>query len=261
MSDADSPFDALWDANATPMERAQQAMRPALPKRFYREATVKEEADFFLITLDSRRAKTPGGKALGSKRRAIAERMATEWQALESEIDPARLPLTKLVNVALDRGGDARAELIQSTAAYGESDLICYRADNPEGLCEAQRSFWDPPLDWLKQAHGIHLSLAAGIMHTVQDAEALERLTALVERCGSDAEKLIALSLATTLTGSVALALYLAAGETDAATVWLAAHVDEDWNRKLWGEDAEASALRAARQRDFAAAAFVLAQD
>jgi chaperone required for assembly of F1-ATPase len=43
-----------------------------------------------------------------------------------------------------------------------------------------------------------------------------------------------------------------------AKTIWQAAHVDEDWNRAQWGEDAEATALRETRWRDFEAAAFVL---
>ena len=55
-------------------------------------------------------------------------------------------------------------------------------------------------------------------------------------------------------------ALALVEGAASADSVWTAAHVDEDWQAELWGTDAEAEAVRAARRRDYdAAVRFLLA--
>jgi chaperone required for assembly of F1-ATPase len=62
----------------------------------------------------------------------------------------------------------------------------------------------------------------------------------------------------TGLTGSALLALAVALGRMTPDEAWQAAHVDEDWQIAQWGEDAEAAARRAARWRDFAAAARLL---
>ena len=48
---------------------------------------------------------------------------------------------------------------------------------------------------------------------------------------------------APTLTGSLALALAVASGEMSVDAAWTAAHVDEDFQMRTWGADAEALAL------------------
>jgi chaperone required for assembly of F1-ATPase len=58
----------------------------------------------------------------------------------------------------------------------------------------------------------------------------------------------------TTLTGSVLIALAHAAGRLTAEEAWAAAHVDERFQERVWGEDEQALARRAARQADFLAA-------
>jgi chaperone required for assembly of F1-ATPase len=66
---------------------------------------------------------------------------------------------------------------------------------------------------------------------------------------------LAALHVMTTLTGSVVLALAVAHGRAAPAEAWAAAHLDEDFQMEVWGEDEEALQRRAARHRDFEAAA------
>ena len=69
---------------------------------------------------------------------------------------------------------------------------------------------------------------------------------------------LAALHVMTALTGSALLALAVASGRLSPEKAWAAAHVDEDFQISQWGEDAEAKARRAARKRDFDAAARAL---
>jgi chaperone required for assembly of F1-ATPase len=62
----------------------------------------------------------------------------------------------------------------------------------------------------------------------------------------------------TALTGSALLGLALAKKRLEPEAAWDAAHVDEDFQISQWGEDAEAKDRRAARKRDFDAAARTL---
>jgi chaperone required for assembly of F1-ATPase len=69
-----------------------------------------------------------------------------------------------------------------------------------------------------------------------------------------DAFRLAGLHVLTTLTGSALLALALERRQLEADAVWTAAHVDEEYQARLWGEDSEAAARRRARRADFDAA-------
>ncbi|MEO0384054.1 MAG: ATP12 family protein [Pseudomonadota bacterium] len=262
MSDKTSPFDAIFtETGLDPNEAAQRTMRPDLPKRFWKDVTLDERDGAFHVLLDGRTAKSPGRNALASTHRQVAERIAAEWDAVGEHLDPAMLPLTKLVNVALDGGTEHREALLDEVRAYAGTDLLCYRAERPQGLVDRQNTVWDPYLDRLKTHHGISMKRAMGIMHVAQDDVVLDAIRALADQRALCGEAVAALALATSLTGSAILALALTEPGVDdgrAKTIWHAAHVDEDWNRAQWGEDYEATALRAARWRDFEAAAFVL---
>ena len=61
-----------------------------------------------------------------------------------------------------------------------------------------------------------------------------------------------------TLTGSTILMLALAFGLRDAATVWAAAHCDEDYQIGIWGQDEDAAERRAIRRTEFDAAVLLL---
>ena len=58
----------------------------------------------------------------------------------------------------------------------------------------------------------------------------------------------------TTLAGSALIAMMIAHGGLTAEEAWSAAHVDEDWQMRLWGADEEALAKRAQRFVDMKAA-------
>ena len=69
-----------------------------------------------------------------------------------------------------------------------------------------------------------------------------------------DPFRLAALSPVVTITGSLVLALALLKGAADADAVWQAAHVDEDFQAEIWGEDYLAIEAREAKRREFDAA-------
>jgi len=248
----------LEQGTANPMDAAQRAMRPALPKRFYKEASVGERDGQFVLLLDGKLARTPARNVLAAPSRSLMEAVAAEWNALGETIDPALMPLTRLMNVAIDRvAGEAEAVAAEA-AKYAGSDLLCYRAGNPAELAAAQAAAWDPVLDWIRETYGARFALAEGVTFIEQPQESVDTIRAEVARYAPPFA-LAALATVTAITGSVLLALALARGRLSADEAWTAAHVDEQWNASQWGEDSEAMRRLATRRAEFGAAAKVLA--
>lgn len=246
-----------------PMESARQGARPSLRKRFYARAHVGEgsEASGFPVLLDGKPVRTPARRTLAAPTRALADSIAAEWNAQETVIDPARMPLTRLANAVIDAVADRPLPVAEEIAKYLGSDLTFYRADTPEGLVERQSLMWDPILTFAHEALGARFMQIEGLMFSAQPAEAIAAARAAIPAGANEVKeiwRLGALSAITTLTGSALLALALSAGAIDADTAWDAAHVDEDWQMQQWGSDQLALERRANRHAEFEAAVTVL---
>ena len=240
-----------------PDQASAGAKREAsLPKRFYKTVAVEDKGAGLALLLDGKPVRTPGKAQLILPARALADAVAEEWRAQGERIDPATMPLTKLANSAIDGVSSREQAVIDDIMAYAGSDLLCYRADAPRALIEAQGKHWDPILAWARSSLGAPLALAEGIVHVAQSRASLDALKDKLQ--GREPFGLAALHVMTGLTGSALLALAVALGRMTPEEAWQAAHVDEDWQIAQWGEDAEAAARRAARWRDFAAAARLL---
>ena len=239
-----------------PIKAARQAMRPPAPKRFYEEAGVDERDGAFLVTLDGRPAQTPGRHLLAVPTRALGEALAAEWQAQEAEIDPARMRLTRLVNSAIDGVALSMPEVAEDIVKYARSDLTCYRAGEPERLVAEQAAAWDPVLAFVYEELGGRFILSEGVTFVEQPEAAVAAVRA---RIGEERSpfRLAALHVMTTLTGSALIAVAHASGRLTAAEAWAAAHVDERFQERVWGEDEEAMNRRARREADFNAASRV----
>lgn len=220
-------------------------------KRFYKDVTTRGAGDGREILLDGRPIKTPARNALAVPGERLALAIADEWAVQGETIDPRSMPLTGLANAAIDRVAPEAQAFAASLGIYGESDLLCYRAEGPETLARRQAEAWDPVLEWAKTRFGIDFTLACGVMHRPQPEATLERLRhALAEKTPFE---LAGLSPLVTIGGSLVLALALAEGAVDLDTAWAAATVDERYQAEQWGEDSEAAAALDARRRDFAA--------
>ncbi len=245
------------EAAADPLAAARRLAAPEKQKRFYKTAEMAEEAGGFALRLDGKRAMTPGRRPLAVPHAHLAEAIAAEWMGQGEFIDPAAMPVTRLANSAIDGVAARLAEVQGEVMGYAGTDLLYYRAGTPAGLVARQSEAWDPMLRWAEKRFGVNFVLAEGVMHVAQPEVTLEALRGAVADYG-DPFRLAGLALATTLTGSALMALMLAEGALDVEAAWAAANVDEDWNIKEWGEDAEAAARRARRFRDFRAAALAL---
>ena len=119
-------------------------MNAAKPKRFYKTAEAVEAAGEHGIALDGKPVRTPAGHPLAVPRAALASAVAEEWAAQGETIDRETMPLTRLVCTALDLVPERRAEIVAEIAAYAETDLVCYRTDEPPALARRQTAAWEP---------------------------------------------------------------------------------------------------------------------
>ena len=223
-------------------------------KRFWREVRVDAER---VVRLNDRPVRTPGRVPLALPTPALAAAVADEWRSVGDTLDPRAMPLTGLANAAIDRVAPDPATFAAGLARYGESDLLCYRADVPEPLVARQRTAWDPLLAWASARYDVHFEVTAGVIHRAQPPGTLARLAEAV--AARDAWRLAGLSPVVTVTGSLIAALALDEGAADAETVWAAGEIDEGWQREMWGDDPLAIDARAGRRREFDAGVRFLA--
>jgi chaperone required for assembly of F1-ATPase len=223
-------------------------------RRFYTDVTVTADNG---IALDGKPIKTPMKLSLRLPGKALAEAVAAEWQGQGAEINPASMPLTRLANTAIDRVAQERPKIEAEALAYANSDLVCYRAGQPADLAARQAAAWDPVVDWARTALDAPFEVTAGLMHRPQPEAALTAFAAAV--AALDDFELAAFHTAMTLTGSALIAMMLARSAILPDEAWRIAHVDEDYQTGLWGEDDEAKARHAARREEFMAACRFLA--
>lgn len=236
--------------------RAQAHASQALPKRFYKQTGAKPVEGGFSVTLDGHPTKTPGLKPIIVPVAPLATAMAAEWAAQGEVIDPATMPLVRLVNAAIESGEERISALREEIVKYAANDLLLYRADAPRELAAEQERLWDAALVRIARHFGVGFQPTIGIVHQPQPETTLARLADALRDEGLLV--LTALASITSLTGSGLLALALRHRLLTPDEVWMAAHVDEDHNLRLWGADDEAVLRRQQRRREFDAAVQML---
>jgi chaperone required for assembly of F1-ATPase len=223
-------------------------------KRFYKDVSVTPELG---IALDARPVRTPAKVLLTLPNALLAEAVADEWRAQGDVVDPFSMRLTGLANAVIDRVAPDPVGFAAPLAAFGETDLLCYRAEEPFDLVARQNQDWNPLLGWAQSRYDVSFVLVRGIIHQPQPEETVSRLgEALLAR---SAWSLAPLHPIITITGSLVIALSLGDAPATARTVtpdaaFAAAHLDELWQEEQWGADDFALDARAARRRDFDAA-------
>jgi chaperone required for assembly of F1-ATPase len=222
-------------------------------KRFWKTATVESEGAGLAVRLDGRALRTPAKRQMVLPTRAMAEAVAAEWGAVEAEIDPRRMPVTRAANAAIDKVAVQFDEVAAMIAAYGQSDLLCYRATDPAALVHAQAEAWDPMLAWAGRTYGARLVTTRGVVPVAQPPETAARLAAQVFACS--AFQLTALHDLVALTGSLVLGLAATREEFDPDDLWRRSRFDEDWQAAQWGQDEDATEAAERKRGDFLCAA------
>ena len=215
-------------------------------KRFWTSVSIDPDN---VIRLDGKPVRTPGRQPLALPQPALAEAVADEWRAVGDVVDPRVMTLTGLANAVIDRVAPDPATFAAGLAAFAESDLLCYRADDPPALVERQAVLWDPLLDWARGRYDVHFEVTTGIMHRPQPPATLTRLRDAV--MARNAFELAGLSPIVTISGSLIAALALIEHAATAEAVWRAAELDEDVQAEQWGRDPLSEAALESRRRDF----------
>jgi chaperone required for assembly of F1-ATPase len=236
------------------MSKAKMEAR-ALPKRFYKDVALQQASHGHAILLDGKELKTQGRNALHIAPQQLAEGVAEEWRAQTTHINPDTMPLTRLMNITLDRMQLDRLAVLEQVCAYGETDLVCYRDAQVE-LQHRQAAAFDPLVAWVREAFGIDLHITEGIMPALQSTASLEHFRVLFA-AANDAE-LAALAMLVPLLGSAVLALAVWKQEITVEDALVAARLDEDFQAERWGMDPEAASAWAAKCIDIRASAFFL---
>jgi chaperone required for assembly of F1-ATPase len=223
-------------------------------RRFYKTAAaVRRDDGTFGIALDGRPLPTPARKPYTLPTEALADAIAAEWAAQDKDIRPSTMPLTTLAATALDRVGERRDAVLDEIIGYARTDLVCYRADNPQALAQRQVEQWQPLIEWAQRRYDVSFAITSGIIAVPQPEETLVRLRAALAPL--DDFRLSAMHALAQSLGSTVLALALLHGEIDATEAFRRSALDELFQVEKWGEDAEARKRREAMLADVNASA------
>lgn len=218
-------------------------------RRFWTTASSVPVEGGYTVQLDARPVKTPLKAPLVVPTLALAEAIAAEWQAQEGNVNPETMPFTRTANSAIDKVAPQIDEVAGMLAAYGGSDLLCYRAEGPPDLVARQAEAWDPVLIWALETLGADLLVTEGVMHVEQPAESVMRLHERVAAMSSF--QLAAFHDLVAMSGSLVLALAVVGGRLAAEEAWTLSRIDEEWQISLWGEDEEAAEVAARKRAAF----------
>lgn len=243
------------DPESSPARKAQLASAQPLPKRFYEKVEIVDD-DGFVLHLDGRPVRTPARSVIRVYESDIATQLAEEWRAQKDVINPKTMPLTRLINSAIDGVATSMDAVREEIVRFAGTDLLCYRAEAPERFVDRQTKQWDPIIKWAEERYSCQFLLAAGVLHVMQPEDTITTIQETVAAY-QDPLCLAALHAMTTLMGSCLLALVVAEKHMSAKDAWRLAHLDEDWNIEQWGGDHDAEARRAYRWLEMQAAALV----
>ena len=218
-------------------------------KRFWKEAKAVAFEDGFSVQLDGRGVKTPAKVSLTLPSLAMAEAIAAEWDAQIEGINPETMPYTRSANAAIDKVANQHAEVADMLADYGDSDLLCYRADSPQELVTRQAEHWDPALNWAKDTLGARLEPRQGLRHLGQDPASLTVLRQAVHDLNNF--QLAAFHDLVSMSGSLVLGFAAAHNWRRPDEIWQISRLDETWQEEQWGVDEEAQETAALKRTAF----------
>lgn len=214
-------------------------------RRFWKAAHIRAAEDGWEVLLDDRPLRTPGKQPLILPTEPLARAIADEWDAQTDVIDPLSMPLTRAANSAIEKVTPQRAAVAEMLADYGGTDLLCYRAEEPESLIRSQADGWDPLIDWSATELRAPLRITHGVIPVPQDAASLARLRAAVD--GLDVFGLTALHDLVTLPGSLILGLAVINGRISADDAHALSRIDDEYQAERWGRDEDSDAAAAGR--------------
>lgn len=218
------------------------------PGRFWTQAVAEPCDGGFTVRLDARPIRTPAKSPVVLPTLAMAQAIAVEWDAQTGKVNPATMPCTRAANSAIDKVTPQLDEVVGLLAAYGGTDLLCYRATGPLALIQRQAA-WDALLEWSAAALSAPLNATAGVMHIPQPEASLAALTAQVAVLTPF--QIAAFHDLVAISGSLVLALAVTRRHLSLEAAWSLSRIDETWQTELWGTDEDAAAQEVLRKAAF----------
>lgn len=225
-------------------------------KKFYKAASTRKTDEGYAILLDDKSARTPAGSLLLAPGKATASAVVAEWVAQKTHIDPDTMPLTQILIAAHDRMRE-RDAITKKLSAYVDTDMICYRAAEPEDIARKQQEAWDPWIEWFSEDFGVKLKTTTKLETLKQDDEAKKRIWNYGEAL--DEYYFAVLQILTSLTGSIVLSLAFMEGQLIPQQLFDLVQLEEIHHAQIAGEDIHGSDPLQEKQqkamlRDFEAA-------
>jgi len=224
-------------------------------KKFWSEVRVarSEVESGFRIFLDDKPLNTPAKNPLILPTKEMANALASEWLKQVEKIDPSKMPFTRFANSSIDKVRPQMDDVVRLVSDYGDSDLICYRAESPRSLISCQEMAWDPLVEWAGQELKVPLKVFKGIMHFPQSNETLNQLETRVRLLTEF--QLAGFHDLVSLSGSLILSFALIHGHINCLDAWNLSRVDEIWQIENWGEDEDAKKMAEKKFEAFSQAA------
>lgn len=227
-------------------------------KRFYTLVSSQKEPGGYAVLLDGRAVNTPLKRKLLCSTEALANALVQEWAAQKETIKLDTMPLTQLVSTQLDQVTHGRAKMSAEVLKYLNTDLLCYRTDQPPELAQKQAQSWDRWLEWFAGKFGAQLETTTTIQALSQPQAAHDGARGYVEAL--DDQRFTIAQLITPLSGSVVLAIAFTEGEISPEELFSAIRVEEQfragiYNEEKYGPDPAQEKKGAAIKVDLAAAA------
>lgn len=204
-------------------------------KRFYNNVSVSPVEDGYSIHLDGKPVKTPARQVLMAPTHKLAELIAVEWDAQADTIDPDTMPLTQVMTTAMDCGVADRAAIAEEVLGYLDTDLLCYRAEEPEAIRIRQQERWDPWLIWFEHVSGNRLHTTTGLSALKQPQGAHDYAAKAVRH--ADDFHFMAIQMTTAISGSLVLALAFVEGVATPDDVFQCAQLEELYRNEFYNED------------------------
>lgn len=212
-------------------------MAKKFAKRFYKEVSTAQTESGWLVQLDGRTLKTPGKMTLLLPTKKVADLIAAEWDAQIEYIRPELMPVTRLLNVAIEQTPDNREALVAEARKYAGTDVLCYREGEVRLHHEEQAANWDPVLAWAAE-QGVALKTTDSLMAITQDEAALNAIADFAR--GLPDMPLTLFVHLVAVYGSAILAMAVMNGHLTGEEAFELSRLDELWQIKYWGQDEEA---------------------
>ena len=204
-------------------------------KRFYKTVSTAPEEDGYSIQLDGKPVRTPARKILMAPTQRLADHIAVEWEAQVDVINPETMPLTQILTTAMDCAEADRAAIADEILGYLDTDLLCYRAEEPPAVYERQAQTWDPWLMWFEHESGNKLHTTTGLAAIKQPQGAHDFAAKIVRH--ADHFHFMAIQIVTAISGSLILGLAFVAGAATPDQVFESAQLEELYRNEIYNED------------------------